>query len=330
MPYTIPIGAPLSLYESELLFIAPLYTFYYSVSMNTTKKLIPLFFMLIVLGILLVLWFNPVKTSDPFRSILSITGITVSLSFLFGLISGDYSWTDRLWSTMPVVFAWIYAASGGFSLPSLIAACLVTLWGARLSFNFARRGGYTTEEDYRWPILQKMIGNPLLWQLFNLGFIALYQQVLFIAFTSPLYLLSVYGPKQMNTALWMASLLFMAFLVIETIADQQQYSFQQAKHGLRPRRAELADQYEQGFRSSGLFARSRHPNYFGELGVWFSIYIFASLAVGDFLNWSLLGPLSLTLLFCTSTIFTESITAKKYEKYHQYKKMASAILFKFW
>ncbi len=298
--------------------------------MQNKKKPVILFFLLIVLGIAAVLWFNPVATSNPLRTILLITAITVVLTFLFGLASGDYSWTDRLWSTMPVAFAWIYAASAGFSPAILVAAVLVTLWGARLTFNFARRGGYTTAEDYRWPILQKKIRNPLLWQLFNFGFIALYQQLLFVAFTSPLYLLARSGPQSMTGSLWLASLLFLAFLVLETIADQQQYTFQQAKYHLLPRQAKLATQYVQGFRSSGLFARSRHPNYLGELGVWYSLYIFASLAIGTFLNWSLVGPLALTVLFSISTIFTESITAKKYKEYHQYKKQASAIIYKFW
>lgn len=298
--------------------------------MKTKKKPIALFFILIAIGIVMVLSFFPATTSNPFRSVLYITAIAVLLTFLFGMISGDYSWTDRLWSTMPVVFAWIYAAYGKFAQPVMVAAILVTLWGARLTFNFARRGGYTTGEDYRWPILRKRITNPVLWQLFNLGFIALYQQILFIAFTSPLYLLSLYGPESMTLRLWLASLLFLLFLVIETIADQQQYAFQQAKYGLLPKRTEHAEQYKQGFRSSGLFARSRHPNYFGELGVWYSMYIFASLAIGNFLNWSLVGPLSLTMLFSFSTLFTESITARKYEKYLEYKKKASAILFKFW
>lgn len=298
--------------------------------MKINKKPVIPFFVLIVLGIFLVLWLKPVQASDPLKSVLYISGITVLVSFAFGLISGDYSWTDRLWSTMPVVFAWIYALHGGFTLPLLVASSLVTLWGARLTFNFARRGGYTTAEDYRWPILQQKIDNPLLWQLFNLGFIALYQQLLFIAFTSPLYLLFLYGPKEMTSTLWLTSILPIVFLVIETIADQQQYVFQQSKHGLLPRRSEWTKQYEQGFRSSGLFSRSRHPNYFGELGFWFSIYIFVSLAIGNFLNWSLVGPLALTMLFSISTIFTESITAKKYEQYRQYKKQASAILFKFW
>ena len=298
--------------------------------MKNRKTTTTLFFALIALGIALVLRFNPVNTSDPLPSILYITGITASLSFLFGLLTNDYSWTDRLWSTMPVVFAWIYALHGGVTLPSLVATILVTLWGARLTFNFARRGGYTSSEDYRWQILHSRITNPVAWQLFNLGFIALYQQVLFIAFTAPLYLIPLHEPTEMTLPLWLASLLSMTFLAIETIADQQQYTFQQSKYNLLPRRSEWTEQYQKGFRSSGLFARSRHPNYFGELGFWFSIYIFASLAIGSFLNWSLVGPLALTLLFGGSTIFTESITEKKYEAYHQYKKQASAIIFKFW
>ena len=32
---------------------------------------------------------------------------------------------------------------------------LVTLWGARLTFNFARKGGYAPGgEDYRWAVLR--------------------------------------------------------------------------------------------------------------------------------------------------------------------------------
>ncbi len=33
-------------------------------------------------------------------------------------------------------------------------ALLILLWGARLTFNFARKGGYSGTEDYRWPVLR--------------------------------------------------------------------------------------------------------------------------------------------------------------------------------
>ena len=53
-------------------------------------------------------------------------------------------------------------------------AVLVTAWGARLTFNFARKGGYTGMEDYRWAVLRGRM-KPWQFQLFNLFFIVLYQ-----------------------------------------------------------------------------------------------------------------------------------------------------------
>jgi len=62
-------------------------------------------------------------------------------SFFFGVATGDYSWVVRLWSILPVVFAWIYALKSGGSWFMYALVCIITLWGARLTFNFARKGG---------------------------------------------------------------------------------------------------------------------------------------------------------------------------------------------
>ena len=63
-------------------------------------------------------------------------------------------------------------------------AVLVTLWGARLTFNFARKGGYTGVEDYRWAVLRARM-TPWQFQLFNLFFIVLYQNALLVLITLP-------------------------------------------------------------------------------------------------------------------------------------------------
>ena len=292
----------------------------YSWTMNIRSRTIGLFFLVIigcfVVGLVLV----PIGTYGALASIAAITALTALTSFLFGLVTQDYSWTDRLWSTSPVGYAWLYAFSASWRTPVVIAALLVTLWGLRLTFNFARRGGYTGEEDYRWPILRKRIGNPVLWQLFNLLFIAVYQQVLFMCFTIPLYVMSRHNGVSHTPIMTFGVLLVMVFLVIETIADQQQYDFQQSKHGLAPAREEFQDDYERGFRTTGLFAISRHPNYLGELGVWWSIYILSAGHTGVLIHWSFLGPLLLTLLFVGSTIFTEGITSARYPLYAEYRK----------
>jgi steroid 5-alpha reductase family enzyme len=61
-----------------------------------------------------------------------------------------------------VAFSWVYAAGAGFAAAPTIAALLITLWRLRLTFKFVRRGGFTTMEDYRWPILRARIGNAML------------------------------------------------------------------------------------------------------------------------------------------------------------------------
>lgn len=301
----------------------------YSEFMKVTKSTILVFFLAIALFVLAVVVFSPASYS-ALKLVSLITVFTALLSFIASLLTNDYSWTDRLWSTLPVAYAWIYAYEASFKRTSLAAALLITVWGARLTFNFARRGGYTGEEDYRWSILRKRIRNPVLWIIFNLLFIASYQQFLFIAFTSPLSLLS-HSPSSVFTPLsFIAIILFFLCLGIETLADQQQYTFQQAKYHLLERDARHAEDYERGFRTSGLFRRSRHPNYFGELGLWWSLYLFCASFHTSLLHFTLAGPILLTLLFIGSTVFTESITASKYPEYAAYQKQVPAILFRFW
>ena len=253
-------------------------------------------------------------------------------SFLLGAFTADYSWVDRLWSTAPVLFAWIYAIRADFPFAATLAALLVTAWGLRLTYNFARRGGYTTMEDYRWPILRKRIGHPVGWQLFNLLFICGFQVALFVLFTLPVRELAAAGAVSAPGAVAFA-LLFLGFLVFETIADEQQWRFQNVKHGRaqmeasseEDRRAIEAD-VERGYLTRGLFRFSRHPAYFGELAVWWVLFLFAAVTTNNLLSLSGLGVVLLTALFAGSTAFTESISRARYPSYEEYRRRTAAII----
>ena len=48
--------------------------------------------------------------------------------------------------------------------------------------------------------------------------------------------------------------------------------------------------------STGIWAYSRHPNYLGEMGFWWGLYLFA-LAADLSYWWAVVGPLSITLMF---------------------------------
>src|SRR5690606_11814716 len=84
-----------------------------------------------------------------------ICGGVTAACWLASVVTREYSWTDRIWSIVPIAYAWVFAAHADQWRVSLVAA-LITLWGARLTFNFWRRGGYAPGgEDYRWAILRK-------------------------------------------------------------------------------------------------------------------------------------------------------------------------------
>ncbi|TFG63474.1 MAG: DUF1295 domain-containing protein [Spirochaetales bacterium] len=276
------------------------------------------------------------NAANPIVTLLILTASLVVCSFFFGLVSKDYSWVDRMWSTAPIFYAWVYAVRGWFDPRLFIAAVIVTIWGLRLTYNFARKGGYTGMEDYRWPVLRKKIKSPIAWQLFNFGFISLFQISLFLLFTLPLYRIFLEPGKAPAAGFYITAFFYLLFVVFETVADQQQWNFHKIKQaiaggkplpgGLTPRQTDYANDAKDGYCRSGLFRLSRHPNYFGELAVWWTFYVMGSLHARDFLHWSLIGPLLLTLVFFGSTRFTEAITLSKYPSYTDFQKSVSAVI----
>ena len=260
--------------------------------------------------------------------------IAVSLGcFILSQAVANYSQVDKLWSIIPVVFVWVIAYEGGFEPRLLLMAILVSIWGIRLTYNFSRRGGYSWrfwegEEDYRWAVLRK---NPLLntkwkWTLFNFGFISFYQLGLLTLITLPM----ITSISESSAPLGMAdvgiALLFLGFVVFETVADQQQWIFQNTKHVLRKTGALMPEVYEKGFIAEGLWRISRHPNYFAEQSIWVTFYLFSVSATGNWINWSIVGCLLLITLFQGSANFSEGITMAKYPKYRQYQQRTSKFI----
>ena len=70
------------------------------------------------------------------------------------------------------------------------------------------------------------------------------------------------------------------FIVIETMSDQQQYEFQSEKYRRIDNNEELRGDYKRGFRTTGLWSFSRHPNFTCEQLIWVMFYLFSASANG--------------------------------------------------
>ena len=256
-----------------------------------------------------------------------------ALTFVVSELTRNYSQVDRLWSLMPIVYVWLFAARGAWDSRLVLMAVLVTAWGLRLSFNFWRRGGYgwppwSGEEDHRWAVLRKRpeLAAPWRWRLFNLGFISLYQNLLLLLLVTPAVV--AWGARGTALAAMdvVAAVLILGLLLVETIADNQQYRFQAEKHRRLATGAPLDGDYAAGFLRHGLFRHVRHPNFTAEQGIWCAFYLFSVAATGAWLNWSVIGAVLLILLFQGSTRFTEEISAAKYPGYEAYRRAVPALL----
>ncbi|MCI1901447.1 MAG: DUF1295 domain-containing protein [Bifidobacteriaceae bacterium] len=263
--------------------------------------------------------------------VLILAAVITASCWILSVTTKDYSWVDRTWSLSPIAYAWIFAwptfATGAAGLRTLLMATVITLWGIRLTFNFARKGGYSGMEDYRWSIVRASMKN-WQWQIFNFLFTSVFQNVLLVLITLPVWLSAQYS-TDFGFRDVVLILLFALLLVGETTADQEQWNFQQAKK-------HAGGHLEPGFVTTGMFHFSRHPNFFCELGQWWVIYALGASALvssgasigllGGVVNWSVLGAVVLTVLFIGSTMMTESISAKKYPAYAEYRRTTSAII----
>lgn len=119
-------------------------------------------------------------------------------------------------------------------------------------------------------------------------------------------------------------MLMVGCLIIETVADQQQWNYQSKKK--EKRNSGLT---AKGFITTGLWKYSRHPNFLAEQLFWWGVYLFGVSAAGECvwsMHWSMAGTAFLTLLFQGSTHLTESITAGKYPKYKEYQASTNRFL----
>ncbi len=202
--------------------------------------------------------------------------------FLFSAAHDNSSFYDPYWSVAPIPIVLYWASVGGGSLRAAMVVALVCAWGARLTGNQLVRWQGAGDEDFRYVELRRRTGRrywpaslftihlfPTAWVF--LGLLPLY----------PALALPARPPGPLDVA---AALVAGGGLALEAVADLQLRRF------LR-RRADPAEVL-----ASGVWGRSRHPNYLGEILFWWGLFLFG-LAAAPRWAWTAVGPLAITALF---------------------------------
>ena len=187
---------------------------------------------------------------------------------------------DVAWGLGFILMVWTSFYLGHTeSLRGVLVCVLVSIWGIRLAWHIhARNKG--KGEDYRYLAWRKQWGN---W-FYLRSYLQVYllQGVLLFLISLPLFVINAQGGGPLGLTDALGVLVWLVGFTFETVGDAQLARF-------------IQNPLNKGkLMQSGLWAYTRHPNYFGEVTLWWGIGIIAlSVPLGA---WGLIGPIVITYL----------------------------------
>jgi steroid 5-alpha reductase family enzyme len=221
---------------------------------------------------------------------------------------------DAYWSVAPIVivFYWVFHAEEAIN-PVRAGAVLflVTWWGVRLTYNWARSWPGLHHTDWRYIIMKEKA--PKLWPLTDLLGIHLFPTVEVLLALSGAWVALTVGTGPLSWIDLAALVVTAGAITIETVADQQLVAFAKVKRPGETIR-------------TGLWAYSRHPNYFGELSFWWGLYFFGLAADSGYI-WTIAGPLMMTAMFVGVSIpWMDQRSSERRPEYAEHMKRVSGLV----
>ena len=233
--------------------------------------------------------------------------------WLLSLIKRDASIVDVFWGLGFVVVTWLtFLRADGYLGRKVLITVLTTLWGLRLALYICIRN-WGHGEDRRYQAWRSQYGVRFWWvSLFTV--FGLQGMLLWVISLT----LQVGQISEMPAKLVMLDLLGMVIwavgFIFEAVADWQLYRFK------------AVPENKGKVMKKGLWAYTRHPNYFGEFLVWWGLFIITLATPGS--GWVVISPLLISFLLLKVsgvTLLEKSIVDSRPE-YADYIKSTSSFI----
>lgn len=233
--------------------------------------------------------------------------------WILGLVYRNVSFYDPYWSVAPPAILTLWAvAQGCYTTSALLLLLAVWFWAIRLTYNWAVTFHGLDHEDWRYTQFRTQC-HPFLFHLINFfGLNMVPTVVVFLGMLPAFGVIDIHASANILTVL--GCLLSIGAAVLQLVADTQSHRFRAAHPGK--------------VCNVGVWKHGRHPNYLGEILMWWGVWImFFSLAGFSHQAWFISGPLSVALLFCTVSIpMMERRQLKSKPEYAQYRKQTRFFL----
>jgi len=236
----------------------------------------------------LAVWASPPSWHPLLVTLVADVAATLVV-FGLSMAVDNASLYDPYWSVAPpvVAVAWTATVTTGDGLRQAVVVTLVAAWAVRLTGNWVAGWRGLHQVDWRYAQLRANRGR-VPWWLVNLGGIQLAPTLVVFLGLLPVWA-ALAGSRPFGWLDVVATVVTAGAITLETAADVQLHRFAAAAQN---RGRTIA---------TGLWRRSRHPNYLGEIGVWWGLWIFA-LAAAPTWWWTVVGPIAMVLLFRLASI----------------------------
>ena len=226
-----------------------------------------------------------------------------------------YDLTGSLTYTSVFAYCMYLATLGTINWGSVIISILVIIWAGRLgTFLFTRIAKDGEDKRFR-TIKPDMAQFFMTWTL----------QGMWVSVCSLCAITAIASDTGiiLNNIFYIGLLMFVGGFAIEIVADQQKSAFR------------AIPENRNKFITSGLWSKSRHPNYFGEITLWTGVAVmsFSSLSGAEYLT--LISPVFTYLLLVkiSGVRMLEGRGQKTWgqdEEYIAYMKNTPMVMIKFW
>jgi steroid 5-alpha reductase family enzyme len=252
--------------------------------------------------------------AHPHWALLAGLGAATLVTFAAALHADNGSVFDAWWSVLPPFAAlWLTGLSGGDGLTARQVAvhAVVWFWAVRLTANWAVGWPGLHHEDWRYVDLKRRWPVPR-WVVYLVAVEGVPTLFVWLGCLS-LYPALALGDAGFGPLDGLALCVGIAAVAIELAADEQMRAFSATKQP-----GDVMDH--------GLWRLSRHPNYFGEIAFWVSLWLFA-VAAAPSVWWVIAGPAAMIGLFLGASIpMLDERSAARRPRYAEYASRTPALI----
>ena len=248
------------------------------------------------------------RIDDMLAASAVFTAVATVVVFISSCVFSDVSMYDPYWSVQPVVIVLCFALSSKMTTAALLILVSVTYWGIRLTANWAYTFGGLGIQDWRYTKYRNETGK--LYPFVNFTGIHMMPTLIVYLCTLPAVFVTT-SEVNANIGSMAGTAVCVGAATLQLFADVQMHKYR--KSGRK------------GLIRTGLWKNSRHPNYLGEILMWWGIAVQA-VSVMPERWWLIAGAVANTVMFFTVSIPLADKRQSQKPGYEEYRAETRSLL----